>query len=335
MDKITKTRFKINKKFLKSHKTFIKSCKKRDDFNEYKILSLCRSSRKNIKIKHKCGNIFDMKANNFTSNKYTCPKCSGHQKYNFNELKELVINSTNGEYEILSGKNSNFNIIHHKCGNIFKSSYSSFFRSERPRRCPYCAGNKKFSFNDIKLKVSLLDEEFEVIDTIDNKNNFKNVHSTILFKHKKCGSIFPKEYNNFRNGQRCPYCTAKEQDSKAVNEIEKYLIENNIKYKKEETFDDLRNDKTGRLLRIDFYLIDFNLYIEYDGKQHYIYSEKGRFTKDKYEEIKYRDNLKNEYFKNKNLTLKRISYLEDHIKELEKIVGSTTIESASDKDESK
>ena len=60
------------------------------------------------------------------------------------------------------------------------------------------------------------------------------------------------------------------------------------------TTDALRNDRTGAMLKIDFYSRECNLAIEYHGEQHYIskpYFDKGGDL----EERQYRDSLKREF----------------------------------------
>ena len=48
--------------------------------------------------------------------------------------------------------------------------------------------------------------------------------------------------------------------------------------------------------------------IEYDGEQHFKYSNKGWNTKEHFEKVKKRDELKNEYCKEKGIPLIRIPY---------------------------
>ena len=82
-------------------------------------------------------------------------------------------------------------------------------------------------------------------------------------------------------------------------------------------FDDCKNKNT---LPFDFYIPSLNVAIEYDGIQHYepvdIFGGQEQF------EIQQKnDNIKNEYCKNNNLKLYRISYkdfdnLEEIIKEI-------------------
>jgi hypothetical protein len=65
--------------------------------------------------------------------------------------------------------------------------------------------------------------------------------------------------------QGCPFCKI----SKGEDEIEKFLIKNNIKYIREYKFDGCINPNTNKKLPFDFYIPHLNLIIEYHGEQHY------------------------------------------------------------------
>ena len=61
----------------------------------------------------------------------------------------------------------------------------------------------------------------------------------------------------------------------------------------------------------DFYLPDYNTCIEYDGEQHFHTPNNKTstyFTKEKIDEIQYRDSIKNQYCKDNNIKLIRIPY---------------------------
>ena len=119
----------------------------------------------------------------------------------------------------------------------------------------------------------------------------------ISFKHNKCNRIFKMRPNNFQQGQRCPYCN----ESKGEKYIEEFLINNHIKYEKEKRFKDCKYKRT---LPFDFYLEDYNLCIEFDGKQHFEESYYGNCL----EQQKLRDKIKNEYCNKNNIELLRIPY---------------------------
>lgn len=60
--------------------------------------------------------------------------------------------------------------------------------------------------------------------------------------------------------------------SKGEQLIYDILIENNLVFEQQKTFNNCINPKTNKKLRFDFYLPDYNCCIEYDGEQHYYFS---------------------------------------------------------------
>jgi hypothetical protein len=90
--------------------------------------------------------------------------------------------------------------------------------------------------------------------------------------------------------------------------VEKFLENTELKVTKEKTFETLINPLTNRHLYFDLVIKHKNQFlglIEYDGEQHF--KEIDHFT-GTLKEQQYRDNIKNEYAKNNNLPLLRISY---------------------------
>lgn len=83
--------------------------------------------------------------------------------------------------------------------------------------------------------------------------------------------------------------------------VEQALIQLNLTYEKEKTFPTLKNPKTNKSLRFDFYLPHLNTIIEYDGEQHFKDSPLLL-------EYQYRDSVKNEWCVNNKIKLIRIPY---------------------------
>lgn len=100
--------------------------------------------------------------------------------------------------------------------------------------------------------------------------------------------------------------------------IKKILEENNIEYKEQITFDDLKNIRS---LRFDFGIYENGKLIrliEFDGVQHF--KEQSYFSHD-LTSIKNNDNIKNEYCKNNAIPLVRIPYWERDKITLKMILG--------------
>lgn len=99
------------------------------------------------------------------------------------------------------------------------------------------------------------------------------------------------------------------------NYIEKLLLENNIIYNKQKTFDGC---KYKNKLKFDFYLPRYNICIEFDGIQHF---KPIRFFggKKSFELQKIKDGIKNRYCLDNGIKLIRFNYLQDHEEIKEKL----------------
>lgn len=95
--------------------------------------------------------------------------------------------------------------------------------------------------------------------------------------------------------------------SKGEEKILNILLENNILFTKEQWFDDLLYEDTGRKARFDFY-IEEGYVIEYDGLQHFKSGTGFYDNPEKFETIQYHDRVKNEYCWEHNIPIIRIPY---------------------------
>lgn len=159
--------------------------------------------------------------------------------------------------------------------------------------CPYCA-HKKITIEDLKN-----DGRIQGVEILGEyvRNDVK-----IKCKCLKCNRIIYITPNHLKRGEGCRYCKL----SKGEKKIEKYLIDNNIKYFTQYKFDDCRMINP---LRFDFYLPDYNICIEYNGKQHYK-SVKHFGGTENFERQQQRDNVKRVYCQNNNIKLVEIPYTE-------------------------
>lgn len=119
---------------------------------------------------------------------------------------------------------------------------------------------------------------------------------------KKHGD-FKTSPRNHLNGCGCPIC----KESKGERKIRIILNKNKINYKLQYNFDDCIYK---RKLFFDFYLIDLNTCIEFNGEQHYV---PYRFLEeDKSFQLRQkRDNIKKEYCEKNNIPFFIIRYDED------------------------
>lgn len=154
----------------------------------------------------------------------------------------------------------------------------------------------------------LTSEEF--IERSNIKHNFKFDYSKSIYIDSASKidiicphhGLFSQKANNHLNGKGCDKC----KESKGEAKIRNYLINNNIKFITQKTFE---NCKYIQLLKFDFWIPFLNLLIEYDGEQHFNVIEFfGGEEGLKNNQI--RDEIKNEFCKENNINLLRIKYTE-------------------------
>lgn len=257
---------------------------------------------------------FSISFNNFFNGK-RCSKCSNVYRYSESERIEQVFNriiKENLNYQfvelngIYHGRDSKFKLHCNTCGYEWDVSFAKFLYKKT--NCPKCNKNPRYSSQD----------RIQQINNIINKENLNYVFMGYKgeFNHSKTQlrlycNIHKTEWNpkinDFVNGnKRCPFCYRK---SKGEEIISKYLDELNVKYIREYAFDDC---KYKYKLHFDFYIPKNNICIEYDGIQHFQPTKFGGVSiedaKEKYEEGKIKDNIKNNYCKKNNIKLLRIKY---------------------------
>lgn len=128
--------------------------------------------------------------------------------------------------------------------------------------CKYCgiertADSRRLSFAEAK-------EIFAKHDMILLEQEYKN--TTIPLKyickhHEEFGVQYMALSNAYK--QHCPHCNL----AKGEDKIAHYLLEHNIQFISQQSYNDLRGVGGGKL-SYDFYLPNFNLLIEYQGEQH-------------------------------------------------------------------
>lgn len=176
--------------------------------------------------------------------------------------------------------------------------------------CPNCnrrEQSEKYtkSHSQYVLEVAKLNQNIEVI------GEYMGCETPILHRCKIDGHEWNARPSNILQGQGCPKCNA----SKGEKIIENWLIENNILYESQKIFSDCRSKLP---LPFDFYLFDYNILIEYNGKQHYEPIEYFG-GKEAFEGIVMRDKIKENYCEKNNIRLIKIAYNTDIYEELQKL----------------
>ena len=126
---------------------------------------------------------------------------------------------------------------------------------------------------------------------------------------KKCGKTFVARGSSLRNGdtQSCGCIHSLNEQA-----ITKMLLENNVEFATQYTFQDLKGINGGAL-RFDFAIFKNGVLshlIEYNGLQHY---EKPQGTWEKeFDNLIYNDNQKIQYCKDHNIELRIIKYNQEY-----------------------
>lgn len=199
-----------------------------------------------------------------------------------------------------------------ECGHI-QNIASNVLHSQR-KSCDNCSTRKS-------TLIDMTGQTYNWLTVIQRDNSIEHSgHENDAYwicRCNLCGSIKSIRGFSIRNG-----LTKSCGCIKSVGEtiIAQLLNQNNIKFKKEYSFDDLKYiDK----LRFDFAIFDDNNnllhLVEYDGDQHFITHNSGWNNQENLNKIQIRDTLKNEYCKEKGIKLIRIKYDENIT--FEKIMG--------------
>ena len=120
----------------------------------------------------------------------------------------------------------------------------------------------------------------------------------------ECGNIVYVSASNLTRKKE-PTVSCGCAKSKGELKIIDILNELNINFITQKRFSDCIYPDTSRQLVFDFYLLDYNMLIEYDGEQHFHITKNDRFN---YEELNKRDRFKNEWCNKNNIPLIRIPY---------------------------
>jgi len=271
--------------------------------NEYRFLEKYVSTHTPIEIIHySCGNIYKVSPSAFLRNGTRCSKCAnkGRKALSNDEFLASIDILVGDEYSFLESyidTETKINVRHNVCGHVYKVSPRRF---KSGNRCRKCRGAEQRKSNS--------DFTREVFDLVGNEYTFLDEYITAIkklnIKHNTCGNIFASTPNNFLKGNRCPHCFG----SKGEDAISKYLESNNIEFKKQVAFPDL---KMQGLLRYDFGIFNENgtlkILIEYDGQQHFKPIEAWGGNSE-FQRILESDKLKNSYAEANDLLLIRIPY---------------------------
>lgn len=203
-----------------------------------------------------------------------------------------------------------------KCHFINEYFVGNLIRNNSDCRCQYC--NKQGNYRDDIIFLQELNEKFPNKYTL--LTSYVNTKKDIRVRCNICGFIRDVKPNNLIRNGYCPKCG--KNNSHGEEQILNWLKEKNIKVETQKYF----KDWNIGLHYFDFYLPEYNLIIEYHGKQHYEYNP---FFHRNYEEFSYRkekDSIKKETALNYGINYLSIKYTNyNHINVILEKISSTTI----------
>lgn len=191
-----------------------------------------------------------------------------------------------------------------KCGTVYVKKGGYFLDKRKISICKNC----------FPTQSNILKDNWQPDENYTLLSEYKGMHNKVLLKHNQCGFCWYITPTNLKLGKGCPKCNKK--ISKGEQRIIQYLKNNNIDYKTQFPIE-IENHH----LYIDFYLPKYDLYIEYNGIQHYQpvshFGGEERFIKQQH-----LDNLKKNKLQDKLLI---ISYQD--FENIESILESSTTKS--------
>ena len=165
--------------------------------------------------------------------------------------------------------------------------------------CPVCGGSQTRTTEEFCNEVEEKYPGKWLLDKVEYVNNKTKVK--IGCKKHGYWEIVP---SSILNGRGCPVCN----ESKGEKLIAQILDAHEIKYVRQKKFTTCRNKNP---LPFDFYLPQFNILIEYDGRQHFVPVK--RFGGEEgLKRILYHDMIKTKWAKENGIKLFRFDYLDDN-----------------------
>jgi desulfoferrodoxin (superoxide reductase-like protein)/very-short-patch-repair endonuclease len=276
--------------------------------NEYDYsLTEYKNYRKKLKITCSIHGVFETTPDSHLKG-HKCKLCSNDKvrKTNNDFINQSnKIHNNRYNYSLVEYENANKKVkILCNIHGIFEQKPNKHLHGEG---CPICFPNKKLTQEEFIKKSNDIHNfkyDYSMIEYVNLRTNIKIIC--------KIHGIFEQKAGQHVYGNGCPLCNTSKGEEKIIN----FLNKNNIEYSYQKIFDDCIDKK---VLPFDFYLPEYNLCIEYDGKQHYMIIDRwgGKYG---FLDRQKKDNIKNNYCLSNNINLLRISYKENILNKLSYII---------------
>lgn len=244
-----------------------------------------------------------------------CPKCSRCFKKSKNDFIELANKKHNFKYDY--SKVNYINANTKVC--IICPEHREFWQTPGAhlygQGCPKCA-NELNGSKKRKECCNFINEANAVHKYKYDYSKVKYVNSStkVCITCPKHGDFYQRP-NDHLNGCGCPICNASHGELK----IEEYLKNNNIKYESQYPVKLQERMFSRNNLKIDFYLPEYNTFVEFNGEQHYKFMEFFHKTEDNFQMQVERDKRLKDYCKENKIKLIVIKY--NQINKIEEILN--------------
>jgi very-short-patch-repair endonuclease len=294
---------------------------KRAEFNNKTVICEVEPHGSTRYFRLKC-NICGYESDQIIS-RNSCKGCSsGRKRKNTQDfiIQAIKVHGDLYNYDLVEYVNTliKVKIVCNRCNKIFEQIPKNHLYGHGCQSCSmrinntHIHGRNKNEFIEKAKKVHGDKYNYDLVEYVNNKVKVK-----ILCNN--CSKIFEQVPSSHTRGRGCASCKQSEGEVR----IKKYLIQNRFAFTVEKKFESLRNINS---LRYDFYLSDFNLLIEYDGKQHFKEAYGSTFQKRQkiLQDIQKRDQIKNEWALKNKIPLLRIPYWD--FEKIEELVEAFILE---------
>ena len=224
------------------------------------------------------------------------PKKKTHEEF----IKQM--NIINSNIEILSQYQNNKTKVNCKC-KICNHQWEARPDNLLHWGCPRCR-LVKISNKNRKTQEEFIEQATKVHNNKYYYNNVNYIRDNVkVIITCPIHGDFQQTPSNHLQGHGCPKCNT----AKGELFIEKYLTEHDILFERQYCISIPTIINPSGLAYIDFYLPDYNVFIEYNGRQHYI-PIKYFGGELELEHQKNGDNYVKDFCKDNNYTLVEIPY---------------------------
>ncbi len=202
-----------------------------------------------------------------------------------------------------------FKCLNDNCLEFFDATWGEIYKGAG---CPFCSGRRVGEHNNLEyLRPDICSEWNYIKNKVLPKEYVEKSGKKVWWICSDCGfEWLEKIIARTADNSRCPRC----KRTKGEKSITKTLTElgfvsgDNLFFQK--TFSDCREKYP---LRFDFYIVDYNLCIEYHGEQHYkpvrfSYSISEKQSFENLKNQKARDKTKEKYCRDNDISLLVIPY---------------------------